>query len=146
MPPHDHVGRGILGAIRRMVDTYDRMPGLQKRLARCAQLFSHVGFVQQFHRLSGRELQTVVERQWVQLGLESMTSSGPDAELLNTVTRVAGGNFRLIQRLFAQIERPLTINNIATVTTEVLDARSKEPGRQRAVTRHSASITVALTA
>jgi hypothetical protein len=33
---------------------------------------------------------------------------------------VTGGNFRLVQRLFAQIERILAINNVPTVTTEVV--------------------------
>ena len=47
---------------------------------------------------------------------------GPDAELLNTVARITGGNFRLIQRLFAPIERLLTVNNSATVTAELVDA------------------------
>ncbi len=40
----------------------------------------------------------------------------------STIARVTGGNFRLIQRLFAQIDRVLTINGLATVTTEVVDA------------------------
>jgi len=34
----------------------------------------------------------------------------------------AGGNFRLLHRLFAQIERLLAVNNIAAVTTDVVDA------------------------
>jgi hypothetical protein len=98
------------------------MPGLQKRLARYAQLYSRVGFVHQFHPFSGREFQRVVEHQW-QLGLDSMTAThGPDAEPLNTVARITGGNFRLIQRLFAQIERLMTVNNSTMVTAELVDA------------------------
>ena len=38
------------------------------------------------------------------------------------VTRITGGNFRLIQRLFEQIERILQINNLRTVTKEVVEA------------------------
>jgi len=34
--------------------------------------------------------------------------------------RVTGGNFRLVQRLFAQIERIVTINKLPAVTTEVV--------------------------
>jgi hypothetical protein len=87
------------------------------------ELYSRVGFVHQFHPLSGREFQKVVEHQWVQLGLDSMTATpGPDAELLNTVARITGGNFRLIQRLFAQIERLMTVNNSTMVTAELVDA------------------------
>src|SRR5438477_9877197 len=46
---------------------------------------------------------------------------GMDAAVLNAIARVTGGNFRLIQRLFAQIDRVLTINSLATVTTDVVD-------------------------
>ena len=98
------------------------MPGLQKRLARYAQLYSRVGFVHQFEPLSGREFQNVVEHQWVQLRLDSAMDHAMDAAVLNTIARVTGGNFRLIQRLFAQIDRVLTINSLATVTTDVVDA------------------------
>ena len=45
-----------------------------------------------------------------------------DAAVVNAIARVTGGNFRLIQRLFAQIDRVLTINSLATVTTDVVDA------------------------
>ena len=98
------------------------MPGLQKRLARYAQLYSRVGFVHQFQPLSGREFENVVERQWVQLQLDSAMDPGMDAAVLNAIARVTGGNFRLIQRLFAQIDRVLTINSLATLTTDVVDA------------------------
>ena len=35
-----------------------------------------------------------------------------DAAVLNAIARVTGGNFRLIQRLFAQIDRVLAINGL----------------------------------
>ncbi len=64
----------------------------------------------------------MVEHQRVQLRLDSAMDQGMDAAVLNAIARVTGGNFRLIQRLFAQIDRVLTINSLATVTTEVVDA------------------------
>ncbi len=36
--------------------------------------------------------------------------------------RITNGNFRLIQRLFTQIERILQINELRTVTKEVVEA------------------------
>jgi hypothetical protein len=45
----------------------------------------------------------------------------PEAAVLNAIARVTGGNFRLVERLFAQIERILAINALPTVTTEVVD-------------------------
>ena len=106
-----HIGLVLIG-----------MPGLQKRLARYAQLYSRVGFVHQFQPLSGREFENVVERQWVQLQLDSGLDQGMDAAVVNAIARVTGGNFRLIQRLFAQIDRVLTINSLVAVTTDVVEA------------------------
>jgi shikimate kinase len=40
--------------------------------------------------------------------------------VVNAIAHVTGGNFRLVQRLFAQIERIGTINNPPAVTTEVV--------------------------
>ena len=123
----DEADRLKQAGLEQLRDFYDRrhiglvligMPGLQKRLARYAQLYSRVGFVHQFQPLSGREFQNVVEHELVQLKLDSAM----DTAVLNSIARVTGGNFRLIQRLFAQIDRVLTINSLATVTTEVVDA------------------------
>lgn len=36
--------------------------------------------------------------------------------------KVTNGNFRLIHRLFTQIERILEINNLTSITTEVVEA------------------------
>jgi len=96
------------------------MPGLQKRLARYPQLYSRVGFVHQFRPLSGRELQDVIELQWVQLGLDAALDEATDTTVVNTIARVTGGNFRMVERLFAQIKRVVEINELHTVTTEVV--------------------------
>jgi len=37
------------------------------------------------------------------------------------ITRITGGNFRLLQRLFTQIERILQINNLQVITKEVVE-------------------------
>jgi DNA transposition AAA+ family ATPase len=43
------------------------------------------------------------------------------AEALAAIARITGGNFRLVQRLFAQIARVLEINRLRTITAEVVE-------------------------
>ena len=43
-------------------------------------------------------------------------------ELDPQIIKITGGNFRLIQRLFTQIGRILEINNLNTITAEVVEA------------------------
>jgi hypothetical protein len=60
------------------------------------------------------------EHQWVQLGLDLSDDHHVDTAVINAIARVTGGNFRLVQRLFAQIERIVSINNLPAVSTEVV--------------------------
>jgi DNA transposition AAA+ family ATPase len=125
----DEADRVKTAGLEQLRDIYDRrrvgmvligMPGLQKRLARYPQLYSRVGFVHQFRPLSGQELQTVIERQSVQLGLGLALDEQTDTAVVNAIARITGGNFRLVERLFAQIQRVVRINDLAAVTTEVV--------------------------
>jgi DNA transposition AAA+ family ATPase len=97
------------------------MPGIEKRLSRYAQLYSRVGFVHHFKPLSAEEMRFIIEHKWQQLGLSLDIEDFTDAEAIAAVIRITGGNFRLIQRLFSQIERILEINELRTVTKEVVE-------------------------
>jgi hypothetical protein len=62
----------------------------------------------------------------VEAALPAGEPTGPepppnDAEALAAVARITGGNFRLVQRLFAQIQCIMEINNLSTVTREVVE-------------------------
>ena len=98
------------------------MPGLQKRLGRYAQLYSRVGFVHQFLPLGGAELQGLIRQHSLQLGLGLELHAETQANVLNSVVRITGGNSRLIERLFAQIERVAQINAMTTLTPELVTA------------------------
>lgn len=116
-------------ALEQLRDRYDRsrlgliligMPGIEKRLARYPQLYSRVGFVHRYRPLSADEQAFVLARHWPHLGLHD-----PDdyttAEALAAITRITSGNFRLTSRLMAQVERVLDINQLRTVTKEVVE-------------------------
>jgi Holliday junction resolvasome RuvABC ATP-dependent DNA helicase subunit len=45
-----------------------------------------------------------------------------DVEAVAAIARITGGNFRLVQRLFAQIARVVQINEVRTITAEVAEA------------------------
>jgi DNA transposition AAA+ family ATPase len=127
----DEADRLKTAGLEQVRDLYDRrhiglvligMPGLQKRLARYPQLYSRVGCVHQFLPLGGAELQHVIRRQSQQLGLGLELHDGTDASILSTIVRITGGNFRLVERLFAQIQRVAQINEVTTLTPELVAA------------------------
>ncbi|MBG0738062.1 hypothetical protein IV500_01255 [Paeniglutamicibacter antarcticus] len=45
-----------------------------------------------------------------------------DSEAISAVARDTRGDFRLINRLFAQIERVMKINELSTITDDVIEA------------------------
>jgi DNA transposition AAA+ family ATPase len=98
------------------------MPGLEKRLARYAQLYSRVGFVHEFRALSAEEMRFILARKWRELGLTMTPDDFTDAETEAAMIRITGGNFRLVQRLCSQIARILEINALRMVTAEVVEA------------------------
>lgn len=127
----DKADRLKMAGLEHLRDMYDRgrfgliligMPGLEKQLACYAQLYSRVGFVHAFRPLSTDELRFMLEHHWDQLGLAFNREDWTDVEAVSTIIRITGGNFRLLQRLFTQIERILEINELTTVTKEVIEA------------------------
>lgn len=96
------------------------MPGLEKRLSRYAQLYSRIGFSHEYHTLSNDELKFTLEHHWEKLGLKMMPADFSDHEAMMTIMRITRGNFRLINRIFMQIDRILKLNNLKHITNEVV--------------------------
>lgn len=118
-------------ALEYIRDLFDRsniglilvgMPGIEKRMARCPQFYSRVGFSHGYRPLLGDELSFVLTRHWRKLGVTLDEADFTDAQAVAAIARITGGNFRLLHRLFVQIERILRINEMTAITEEVVDA------------------------
>lgn len=127
----DEAERLSTTGIEYMRDLFDRsgigliligMPGIEKRMARYPQLYSRIGFAHRYYALQGEELAFVLERHWKSLGLHLDGADFTDAQAVAAVARITGGNFRLLQRLFVQIERVLQVNELSVVTDDVVEA------------------------
>lgn len=95
------------------------MPGLEKRLARYAQLSSRVGFVHKFNPLSAKQVRQVWNELWPAYSPSKKHSISDDA--MTAIIRTTHGNFRSLERLLSQIGRVLQINNLSDITLEVVE-------------------------
>jgi DNA transposition AAA+ family ATPase len=101
------------------------MPGIEKRMSQYPQLYSRIGFVHEYPPLSKDEMQFVLQRQWKKLGFGQDDADFTDARAAAAIIRLTAGNFRLLQRLFMQIERIARINEIAAINEEVVAAAAQ---------------------
>ena len=117
-----------LEQLRSIYDEHDLamvfigMPGIEKRLSRYPQLYSRIGFSHEFSNLSKDETHHILEYQWADLGIDLTLEDFYDYEAITTIIKITKGNFRLIHRLFTQIDRVLKINNMNTITVDVVEA------------------------
>ncbi len=98
------------------------MPGIEKRLARYPQLYSRVGFAHEYRSIGKEEMLFILEHHWNKLGLELDKNNFSDTEAIAAVARITNGNFRLIHRLFSQIKRIIKVNNLTSISKEVVEA------------------------
>ncbi|EMF0066101.1 AAA family ATPase [Enterococcus hirae] len=127
----DEIDRLKLQHLEQLRDIYDRndltmvligMPGIEKRLSRYPQLYSRIGFAHEFDNLSKDETHHILEYKWSELGIDIKLEDFSDYEAITTIIKITKGNFRLIHRLFAQIDRILRINQMDKITVEVVEA------------------------
>lgn len=109
---HDRTGVGLV---------LIGMPGIERRLARYPQLYSRVGFLHHYQPLSTDEQAFVLSRRWPELGLHD-TDDFTANEARAAILRITNGNFRLTTRLMAQVHRIMEINQLTTLTSEVVTA------------------------
>lgn len=127
----DEAERLSTSALEHLRDLFDRrplglmligMPGIEKRMARYPQLYSRVGFAHHYRPLQGDELTFVLTRHWRKLGLSLDNADFTDTQAIAAISRITSGNFRLLHRLFVQIERILLINELHVITEDVVEA------------------------
>jgi hypothetical protein len=97
------------------------MPGIEKRMARYPQFYSRVGFAHHFRPLQGKDLSFVTTHHCRKV-CSSAVRDSPNVKAIATISRITGGNFRLLHRLLVQIERVLKINKRTAITVDVIDA------------------------
>ncbi len=127
----DEADRLKVPSLEQLRDLFDRnevgliligMPGIEKRLARYPQLYSRVGFVHAFRSLRAEEMRRLLTDHWPEMGRALPSTGISDQEAVAAVIRATGGNFRLLHRLLAQIERILALNRLQVVTPDVVEA------------------------
>jgi DNA transposition AAA+ family ATPase len=127
----DEAERLSTSAVDYLRDIFDRttiglmfigMPGIEKRMTRYPQLYSRVGFAHHYRPLQGDELTFVLTRHWRKLGLSLDSADFTDTQAIAAISRITSGNFRLLHRLFVQIERILRINELNVITEDVVEA------------------------
>ena len=127
----DEAERLATQALEHIRDIFDRtgigviligMPGIQRRLERYPQFYSRIGFAHHYRALAGDELTFVLTRHWRKLGITLDEADFTDHQAIAAIARITGGNFRLLHRLFVQIERIMHINQLTAVTEDVVDA------------------------
>ena len=97
------------------------LPGIETRIARFPQFYSRIGFVHEFRALDSVEMQKLLEQRWTPVGVKLPNEQLPP-EVIAKLIRMTGGNFRLLTRILTQIERVLDVNQLHTVSTEVVEA------------------------
>lgn len=132
----DEVDRLKPNCLEQLRDIYDRypigmvligMPGIEKRLIRFAQLYSRVGFSHAFNPLSVEEVRFILTKHNKRLSIKLNPDDFSDYEAIASITRITQGNFRLINRLLKQCVRIMLVNELSSMTKEVVEAARECP-------------------
>lgn len=127
----DEADRLTQSGLELVRDFYDRyqmgviligMPGIEKRLSRYGQFYSRVGFVHNYKPINPEEIEHILQYKWKELGLAFNPVDFSDREALSDIIRITRGNFRLLNRIFTQIDRIMKINNQNFLSLEVVEA------------------------
>ena len=126
----DESERLSAGCIEHLRDRFDRygiallligMTGLEKQFSHYAQFYSRVGFAHQYRALADDELLFVLQRHWKRLARHWTPTISPTTKQSQPSTE-SHGKLPATDRLFTQIDRVLRINDLDTITEDVIEA------------------------
>jgi Holliday junction resolvasome RuvABC ATP-dependent DNA helicase subunit len=98
------------------------MPGIEKRLVRFPQLYSRIGFAHAYKPLCEEETAFIIKNHLHVFGIYMNADDFSDQEAIAAITRITQGNFRLINRLLKQATRIMKVNQLSSISKEVIDA------------------------
>jgi hypothetical protein len=101
------------------------MPGIEKRVARFPQFYSSIGFVHEFRPLDEAQMTTLSNEGWLPTGV-SLPNPLLAPDVIATLIRMSGGNFRLLIRLLTQVEHVLKVNQ-AEIVSKDYHRRERQP-------------------
>lgn len=71
--------------------------------------------------MNAAEIRRLLKEHWAPAGVVLPDAGTFDEDVVATIVRVTGGNFRLLYRLLAQVERILEVNQLDRVTRAVVE-------------------------
>ena len=86
------------------------------------QLYSRVGFGHRSRPMLGDKLSFVLTWHWRKLGLQLDRADFIHAQAIVSNARITGGNFRLLRRLFLQIELVFKVNELTVFTDNLVNS------------------------
>lgn len=122
----DEADRLKFQCLELLRDIYDRgnvsiilmgMPGIDRRLKRFGQLHSRFSFAYEMLPLNTDEMRLFIAQKWLELKLPLTANDGVSAAIM----RVANGNFRVLHRIFTEIERLQKLNCLPMITPDLVE-------------------------
>lgn len=99
-------------------------PGIERRLRRAGygQLHARFSIVYEIQPLRTPEMQQFIAQKWLDLKLPLNADDGVSTAIM----RISNGNFRVLHRIFAELERLQKINCLSMITPEVVEAARRD--------------------
>ena len=100
--------------------------GFEKVISHLPQFRSRIGFRHEFKPLSVADMTDILETEaFNALGLGITNQDFDSRATIAKLVRATGGNMRTLNRLCLQIKRTMRVNQLATITYDVIDTARK---------------------